>query len=259
MMSERTIHIVCPQCRSGFDVDAEAIGPNGRTLMCSECEHRWFYQHDAEAPALDEHTPSTEEEIPAPEPEVDTQEKPPIIEAATPEAEGGAIREKVSFFTTQMFLVPIILGLLFTVMFFARNEVVRFLPASEKFYSALGISTYNIGAFRFHKPGWKVVETGNLKSITVSGRVINTSERLLPPPAIQVTLRGHGICKTLSWTDQIFNQNKGSDGSCTLSRWTFRLKEGRLFSGQTSSFEMTYPVGLNQKPSEVLLKFVNTE
>ncbi|UNM06125.1 MAG: zinc-ribbon domain-containing protein [Holosporaceae bacterium] len=117
MMSERTIHIVCPQCRSGFDVDAEAIGPNGRTLMCSECEHRWFYQHDAEAPALDEHTPSTEEEIPAPEPEVDTQEKPPIIEAATPEAEGGAIREKVSFFTTQMFLVPIILGLLFTVMF----------------------------------------------------------------------------------------------------------------------------------------------
>lgn len=144
-------------------------------------------------------------------------------------------------------------------MFFGRNEVVRFLPASEKLYNTLGISTYNIGAFRFHKPNWQIVETGNLKSITVSGQVINTSDRLLPPPAIQVTLRGRGICKSLSWADQIFNQDKGNDGACTLSRWTFRLKEGRLFSGQTSTFEMTYPVGLNQKPSEVLLKFVNTE
>lgn len=255
-MASEIHHILCPSCGADFDIETQALGPHGRTVACSECHYQWFEQpHTSDTPekekpkALEEDDGATR---------LASADAPPIHNL-TPDAQTDIIREKVSFFTTQVFMVPIVAGLLFTGLFFGRNDIIRFAPSTETLYKALGITTYNLSAFRFQKPEWQISENTAHKTITISGHVLNTSDRLLTAPAVQVTLKGRGICRTPTWTDQIFNRTHGGENLCTLSKWTFRLREGRLFSGQTSSFNMTYPIGLNQHPQEVLLKFIGSE
>lgn len=36
--------VTCPNCGSRYAVDPLAIGPAGRTVQCSRCDHRWFYK-----------------------------------------------------------------------------------------------------------------------------------------------------------------------------------------------------------------------
>ncbi|MEM9682093.1 MAG: MJ0042-type zinc finger domain-containing protein, partial [Pseudomonadota bacterium] len=61
------IILTCPNCAASFKVKAEALGPDGRTVKCSKCEHRWHATADA---------PESEETAP---------------EIAEPEAEEAAV------------------------------------------------------------------------------------------------------------------------------------------------------------------------
>lgn len=38
--------ISCPNCSASFNVKAEALGPEGRTVKCSKCDHRWHATAD---------------------------------------------------------------------------------------------------------------------------------------------------------------------------------------------------------------------
>ena len=248
-MDDKTLTIICPECKADFDISSDLLGKDGRNVACSECHYEWFEKGNREpySPSYEDHPHETTHD-----------HAPPPISGLNAVEEGEELREKVSFFTSQVFLVPILGGLLFTGLFFGRNEVVRYAPSMEKMYSSLGISTYNLTAFRFQKAEWQVEESGQHKSITVSGHVLNKSNRLLTAPAIQVTARGHGICQSLSWKDQLFNNEQGGNKMCVIGKWTFRLREGRLFSGQTSAFDLSFPLGLNQQP-QVLLKFIGND
>ena len=42
--------ISCPNCGASFNVKPEALGPNGRSVKCSKCEHRWHATADAPEP-----------------------------------------------------------------------------------------------------------------------------------------------------------------------------------------------------------------
>ena len=33
--------ITCPNCETQFNVDAAACIPNGRTVRCAKCSHKW--------------------------------------------------------------------------------------------------------------------------------------------------------------------------------------------------------------------------
>jgi len=91
--------ITCPSCGASFNVKAEALGPNGRSVKCSKCAHRWHAMADgesAEAPiaASDSAAPDTAvAEVPpadpaaaaAPAPAIDSsqpEESPAAAEAA---------------------------------------------------------------------------------------------------------------------------------------------------------------------------------
>jgi predicted Zn finger-like uncharacterized protein len=41
--------ISCPACGASFNIKAEALGPNGRTVKCSKCAHRWRATADEDA------------------------------------------------------------------------------------------------------------------------------------------------------------------------------------------------------------------
>jgi predicted Zn finger-like uncharacterized protein len=247
-MSEiSSISLQCPECSTSFDLDPSLLGQEGRDVSCSECNHTWFQ------PALEnpkEEEPPLQEDLPETE-----EEEPPITE----EEEGDILREKASFITSQFFLFPVLCSLLFTGLFFGRNDVIRFVPKMEKFYNALGISVYDMAAFRFQNTQWRLINNGSHQSVEISGNVLNKSDKLLTPPSIQITLRGKGMCQSISWADQVFNNEQKWGKICTLSKWSVRLKEGRLFSGQSGSFKSTHPLASNQEPTEILLKFISKD
>ncbi|MFN7662314.1 MAG: MJ0042-type zinc finger domain-containing protein [Alphaproteobacteria bacterium] len=252
-MIENLVHIVCPECSTSFEIEADQLGSEGRYVACSQCDHQWF-----QAPVLDPIPPtqvlSDIESVPEGLEDKSSMDSIPPLDHLDEEE---IFEEKASFFTSQLFLVPVLLSLIFTGLFFARNEIVRFIPSMARFYSTLGIPAYNMNAFKFHDTQWQLINNGNQYMIEVTGRVTNTSDKLLPPPSIQVTLRGQGICQALSWTDQLFNSSQGDSKSCIISRWITQLKEGRLFSGQTCFFKTTQSLRTDQMPIEVLLKFIN--
>ena len=43
--------ISCPSCGASFNIKSEALGPNGRSVKCSKCAHRWHASADGEAQA----------------------------------------------------------------------------------------------------------------------------------------------------------------------------------------------------------------
>ncbi|HCI48361.1 MAG: hypothetical protein A2621_03510 [Alphaproteobacteria bacterium RIFCSPHIGHO2_01_FULL_41_14] len=243
MAENLLITISCPECTTPFEIEGDLLGTEGRYVACSECDHQWFqYPPAPKKGTSDEATLETQEDI-------------PLIAVSDQEEE--YLEEKASFFTKQLFLIPVLLGLIFTGLFFGRNDVVRFVPGMERVYTALGISAYNIAAFRFHNTQWQVINNGMHRSLEITGSVTNTSDKLLTPPCIQVTLRGQGVCQPLSWVDQFLDLEQNENKTCTIGKWMTHLKEGRLFSGQTCSFKVSYPLTTIQLPTEVLLKFVN--
>ncbi len=48
--------VTCPNCRSRYAVDPQAIGAAGRTVECARCHHRWFQQVE-DIPPTPEPTP----------------------------------------------------------------------------------------------------------------------------------------------------------------------------------------------------------
>jgi predicted Zn finger-like uncharacterized protein len=36
--------VICPECQSRYNVPAEVISSEGRTLKCKNCEHKWFHE-----------------------------------------------------------------------------------------------------------------------------------------------------------------------------------------------------------------------
>ncbi|WP_288582600.1 zinc-ribbon domain-containing protein, partial [uncultured Methylobacterium sp.] len=44
--------IVCPACASEYTLDADKIGPAGRTVRCAACREPWFVAAPAAEPVL---------------------------------------------------------------------------------------------------------------------------------------------------------------------------------------------------------------
>lgn len=41
--------LTCPECSASYNVPAEAIGPEGRTVRCKKCKHEWFQKGEKKA------------------------------------------------------------------------------------------------------------------------------------------------------------------------------------------------------------------
>ncbi len=46
--------LTCPDCTTRFKIADDAVGPNGRTVRCSQCSTVWFVAAEPDALALDE-------------------------------------------------------------------------------------------------------------------------------------------------------------------------------------------------------------
>lgn len=74
----------CPSCSARFNVKAEALGTNGRTVKCAKCAHKWHAMPEgAPAPAA----AATPPPAPPPPPAAETAAPPPPPPPQAPAAE----------------------------------------------------------------------------------------------------------------------------------------------------------------------------
>lgn len=67
--------ITCPDCSTSYEIKAEAVGPEGRSVKCAKCGNRWFVSSEDEEGTID----------------FEAADEP--VEAAAPEDAGEAAEE----------------------------------------------------------------------------------------------------------------------------------------------------------------------
>ncbi len=267
MTSPVELIIACPECESCFEVESDSIGPLGKKVRCSECHHTWVYykpkndsQDEAYDPPLAAREKSLRTLVQEAEDALSSSSTTPAFLAEEDEnfEDEFLYKERVdhpSSFFSKIFLIFILGSLGFTVLFFARTEIVSFFPGTRPFYKALGLPIILLEDFSLKNTRWYHQNTSSMPAVCVEGELTNKSLATAYPPRLQISVRGEGDCRPLTIAERLFGSDKAdSSGACLLTRWLLKPVEGQMLPGQTISFKATYPYAPGQRVTEVLLK-----
>ena len=130
--------LTCPQCSARFQLAAEVLSPEGRTVRCSACQTSWFEKPDPDELAQNEKTDQQPlEDIPdgvKPVPEGSN------VPALAEEPDDGSLARK----DRKVLIGGFVAALLFFTMIFsgvlaAKSSIISIWPESYVFYRALGL------------------------------------------------------------------------------------------------------------------------
>ena len=229
--------ITCPNCETQFNVDAAAFIPNGRTVRCAKCSHKWTQRPPEGTEAPDE----PDDDAPADTPveaspdrddddsvdddrdddDLDDEDIPDIVErpvvpdAAPPRRRGRAAA--IGGWAALVLVVVAVLG----GAFFARVEIVGLWAPASQLYSLIGFpvaSPYD--GLDIGVPALKQTRDGESTVLEVSGEIANNSAEVRDVPRLRVALlnvRG----------DEITN-------------WSFTATAAALAPGDATGFSTSY-------------------
>jgi predicted Zn finger-like uncharacterized protein len=229
--------LTCPECATRFSIKTEAIGPNGRTVRCSQCSATWFVSADPDILSLNEIQSSPVQESLANEAvsdDLSSEPVDPIPEDVSNEpkekmAPHTALRDKAEktrvrrrLFGVSMIWISTlsILVLAALLAWIFRSQIVAKFPATQQVYSAFGVKASESGLEIFD------VETrqGNSDGIPVlfvNGSVKNYDVKTRDIPLIKMSF-------------------KNANGEI-LTSWVIEPSKSRLESGQSLAFTSQYP------------------
>jgi hypothetical protein len=172
-------------------VDPAKLGPQGRTVRCTNCGHSWL-QHAPESVVAEpsvETPPVVAEPAPAPRPEVAApavkpKPKPaPLNPVLAPPPEPNRV---LPFAVVAALIVAVPAA-----AWYFRNEAVAFLPPLERAYAAAGIPIERTSAgLQFREITSYETRFQGERTLVVEGFVVNTAReaRILPP--VKATILG---------------------------------------------------------------------
>ncbi|WP_293611240.1 MJ0042-type zinc finger domain-containing protein [Ponticaulis sp.] len=181
--------LTCPSCSAQYFADDKAIGAQGRTVRCASCSHSWYVR-----PEL-----SLEEEISKADfsREKVERQRQAMGTTSAPTAPHLAIREKK--FARQangarMAAIGAWAGT--AAIFFAiggaaivnRDAVVRMMPEASSAYAMVGLEANPFGLEFADVSADRELE-GTMPVLTVSGSILNVSNRAQIVPNVRVDLR----------------------------------------------------------------------
>lgn len=228
--------LTCPECATRFSIDSEAIGPNGRTVRCSQCETTWFASADPDILSLNEiqNTPIIEdviEEIDS-DPDISSQ----LVEneaeqsvSATAQTPHGEIRDKAErkkvrrrlFGVGMIWLTTLgVLAVAATLAILFRAQIVEQFPGTRALYSAVGIEASETGlVIQFTSTEYGDVDGRPV--LIVNGEIKNLDLQARDVPLVQINFQ--------------------NDNNETVANWVIEPPKSILEKGELQKFSSQYP------------------
>ncbi len=226
--------LTCGKCNKRYLIKEEQIGPKGREVRCSACEHVWK-QKPAESVARFA--------------AIDT----------VPVAAGDVnISNPSTFLSTLNWMTyPLFCVLLFAGLIVAREPISQLLPITTTFYKKIGFNVYPPSKVLAIKTNQPIYFNSNGETlILVNGKILNNSQEVQTLPSLTISVQGN--CAHSSWLQNLLSKlpfrSNSTTNQCTLKEWKHYFVENRLLPGEQLAFETApYPLLLGAK--SIVVKF----
>jgi predicted Zn finger-like uncharacterized protein len=180
--------LTCPECATAYFVDETKIPPEGRTVKCASCAHRWTaFPEPAEPEVEAEPEPEvTAEEI---EPEVmdvaaDAADLPKVFRAKA--ADSRKVREAATAGVVWAGMAAVLVVLVAVAAVFRLN-VVTLWPKTAAAYAWVGLPVNSLGLTIEGVRAEPALQEGHA-ALSVSGMFRNVKDKPITAPPLRISL-----------------------------------------------------------------------
>ncbi|NNC38541.1 MAG: DUF3426 domain-containing protein [Hyphomonadaceae bacterium] len=225
--------LTCPECATRFSVKSDAIGPNGRTVRCSQCSVTWFASADPDILSLNEikNSDAAVESYEEQEPEVTASVEFDDHEHGTePSNEPHAvIRDKAEQKKARRRLLGVgmiwlttltIIALAAFLAWLFRAQIVEKFPGTRSVYSAFGIEASNTGLI-IQNIRTEYGDVDGTPVLFVEGEIENYDVQTRDVPMVQIKFK--------------------NDNDEVIATWAIEPPKTKLQKGETQTFSGQYP------------------
>jgi predicted Zn finger-like uncharacterized protein len=203
--------LTCPSCSTRYQADSARFAPPGRNVRCAKCSHVWFQTAPEAEP---EPEPILEPVVvPPPEPEPEPAPPAPVAAPATLQSAIKPLREEAQPRPARPRRPPqgsiladavawaALIFLAVTIGWAAvqyRQTIVELWPGVSPLYEVLGLPVETEGIALTDVAYQHEVEDGQ-PVLSVTGKIVNVTDRELPVPVIRVMLSDEGQREIYHW------------------------------------------------------------
>ncbi len=202
--------LTCPNCATRYSTTAAAIGPNGRTVRCSNCETTWFVT--AEPDILDLRQQEKEEQkiIDAPaesfEPQDEVQHQfggvsQPALGAHVHIRDMADQRRRNRSLMGVSFVWFVTIAILAAFAFYAfnnRQSIVEKYPGMATIYKMFGVDVNEIG-LEFDDATIRRLPIDGVETLVINGHIINITDESRPIPMLELSIKNKASEELASW------------------------------------------------------------
>jgi len=203
--------LTCPECSTRYLTKEDAIGPNGRTVRCTNCHATWFAASNADEFALKENQAETltiapDESKDDLKSDLNMREKGP---STIPLKPGPHVdirnraddRKRRKRLTSVGLIWAIPLALLSSTVvlgYVFRQNIVEAAPTSATLYKQLGVEV-TLSGLIIEDPITRTIDIDGKTVLVVNGAVRNISRKRQDVPLIRLSLHGKSGAELTAW------------------------------------------------------------
>jgi predicted Zn finger-like uncharacterized protein len=179
--------LTCPECATAYFVDETKIPPEGRTVKCASCAHRWTAFPEPAQPQVEAEPEPAAEAI---EPEVmeiegaDAADLPKVFRAKA--ADSRKVREAATAGVVWAGMAAVLVVLVAVAAVFRLN-VVTLWPKTAAAYAWVGLPVNSLGLTIENVRAEPALQEGHA-ALSVSGMFRNVKDKPITAPPLRISL-----------------------------------------------------------------------
>jgi len=192
--------LTCPSCGTRYQSAEAQFKPPGRNVRCAKCRHVWF-QPTPELETAIEPEPVISPAVPETAPVAALNfgaktDAPDVVEDVEPppQSRGAAFAQSVGWLA-----LLVLLGSIGWASIAFRETIASVWPPSASLYSLLGMPV-NVRGVALTNISYKQEYESGQPVLSVTGKIVNVSDREQPVPEIRVVLMDDAKRELYHWT-----------------------------------------------------------